>query len=80
EEAEALREREAAMTFLTGDADADADGVIETDEAEAAAEAAGENAAELMGADDDPAIEAEVTEEVFDALTEEPEKEVAAEK
>ena len=68
------------MTFLTGDADADADGVIETDEAEAAAEEAAENAAELMGADDDPAIEAEVTEEVFEALTEEPEKEVAAEK
>jgi DNA-directed RNA polymerase subunit beta' len=70
EEAEALREREAAMTFLTGDADANADGVIETDEAEAAAEDAGENAAELMGADDNPAIEAEVTEEVFEALTE----------
>jgi DNA-directed RNA polymerase subunit beta' len=71
EEAEALREREAAMTFLTGDADTDADGVVETDEAEAAAEEAAENAAELMGADDDPAIEAEVKEEVFDALNEE---------
>jgi len=76
EEAEALREREAAMTFLTGDADTNADGVVETDEAEAAAEEAAENAAELMGADDDPAIEAEVKEEVFDALNEE----VAAEK
>ena len=60
EEAEALREREAAMTFLTGDADANADGVVETDEAEAAAEEAAETVAELMGADDDPAIEAEV--------------------
>jgi DNA-directed RNA polymerase subunit beta' len=70
EEAEALREREAAMTFLTGEADTDADGVIETDEAEAAADAAAENAAELMGADDDPAIEAEVKEEVVEALTE----------
>jgi hypothetical protein len=46
-------------------------------EAEAAAEDAGETAAELMGADGDagdPAIEAEVTEEVFDALSEEPEE------
>ena len=68
------------MTFLTGDADADADGVIETDEAEAAAEDAAENAAELMGADDDPAIEAEVKEEVFDALTESVPEEVVAEK
>ncbi len=34
EEVEALREREAAMTFLTGDADADGDGVIEPAEAE----------------------------------------------
>jgi len=70
EEAEALREREAAMTFLTGEADADRDGVIEPDEAEAAAEEAGETVAELMGADDDPAIEAEVAEEVFDDLSE----------
>jgi DNA-directed RNA polymerase subunit beta' len=71
EEAEALRERAAAMTFLTGDADTDADGVIEADEAEAAAEEAAETVAELMGADDDPAIEAEVKEEVFDELNEE---------
>ena len=76
EEAEALREREAAMTFLTGDADANADGVVEADEAEAAAEEAAETVAELMGADDDPAIEAEVTEQVFEELNEE----VAAEK
>ncbi|HEX6129954.1 MAG TPA: DNA-directed RNA polymerase subunit beta', partial [Candidatus Limnocylindria bacterium] len=80
EEAEALREREAAMTFLTGDADTDADGVIETDEAEAAAESAAENAAELMGADDDPAIEAEVKEEVFENLTEGEEADAAAPK
>jgi DNA-directed RNA polymerase subunit beta' len=71
EEAEALREREAAMTFLTGDADTDADGVVEADEAEAAAEEAAETVAELMDADDDPAIEAEVEEQVFDALNEE---------
>ncbi len=71
EEAEALREREAAMTFLTGDADANADGVVEADEAEAAAEEAAETVAELMGADDDPAIEAEVTEQVFEELNEE---------
>jgi DNA-directed RNA polymerase subunit beta' len=69
EEAEALREREAAMTFLTGDADTDKDGVIQTDEAAAAAEAAGENAAELMGAGDNEPIEAQVTEEVFDSLS-----------
>jgi DNA-directed RNA polymerase subunit beta' len=71
EEAEALREREAAMSFLTGDADTDADGVVEADEAEAAAEEAAETVAELMGADDDPNIEAEVTEQVFDELNEE---------
>ncbi|HKO32320.1 MAG TPA: DNA-directed RNA polymerase subunit beta' [Candidatus Limnocylindria bacterium] len=76
EEAEALREREAAMTFLTGDADTNADGVVEAEEAEAAAEEAAETVAELMGADDDPAIEAEVTEQVFEELNEE----VAAEK
>jgi DNA-directed RNA polymerase subunit beta' len=69
EEAEALREREAAMTFLTGDADTDKDGVIQPDEAAAAAEAAGENAAELMGAGDNEPIEAQVTEEVFDSLS-----------
>ncbi|HEX2194441.1 MAG TPA: DNA-directed RNA polymerase subunit beta', partial [Candidatus Limnocylindria bacterium] len=78
EEAEALREREAAMTFLTGDADTDADGVIEPDEAEAAAEEAAETAAELMGADDDPNIEAEVKEEVFESLTEGSEAEAEA--
>jgi hypothetical protein len=59
------------MSFLTGDADTDADGVVEADEAEAAAEEAAETVAELMGADDDPNIEAEVTEQVFDELNEE---------
>jgi hypothetical protein len=72
EEVEALREREAAMTFLTGEADADGDGVIEPAEAEKAAEEAGETVAELMGAGNDPAIEAVVEEEVFEALSEVP--------
>jgi DNA-directed RNA polymerase subunit beta' len=72
EEAEALREREAAMTFLTGEVDTDHDGVIEPEEAEAAAAEAAETIAELMGADDNPAIEAEVTEDVYTELTEEP--------
>jgi DNA-directed RNA polymerase subunit beta' len=70
DEVEALREREAAMTFLTGDADTDADGVIEPDEAEAAAEEAADTVADLMGAGDNPAIEAVVAEEVFEALNE----------
>ncbi len=78
EEAEALREREAAMTFLTGEADADADGTVDTDEAESAADSAAENAAELMGADDNPDIEAEVKEEVFDGLTEEQKEKATA--
>ena len=67
EEAEAQREAAAARAFLTSEEDADHDGVVDTDEAETAAALAGENAAELMGADGDPAIEAEVTEQVFDA-------------
>ncbi len=70
EEVEVLREREAAMTFLTGEADADGDGVIEPAEAEKAAEEAGETVAELMGAGNDPTIEAVVEEEVFEALSE----------
>ncbi|HEY7451893.1 MAG TPA: DNA-directed RNA polymerase subunit beta', partial [Candidatus Limnocylindria bacterium] len=69
EEVEALREREAAMTFLTGEADADGDGIIQPAEAEAAAEEAGETVADLMGAGDDPAIEAVVKEEVFETLS-----------
>ncbi len=68
EEAEALREREAAMSFLTGDVDADGDGEIQVEEAEAAAVEAGESVSELMDAGDDPAIEAEVEEQVFDEL------------
>ncbi len=70
EEAEELREREAARAFLTGDADTNQDGVIETGEAEAAAALAADNAAELMGAGGNEAIESEVEEKVFDALTE----------
>jgi DNA-directed RNA polymerase subunit beta' len=70
EDVEAIREREAAMTFLTGDADADADGVIDSAEAEAAAEEAAETVAELMDAGDNPAIEAVVEEEVFEVLSE----------
>jgi len=83
EEAEALREREVAMSFLTGDADANGDGEVDTAEAEAAAEEAGESLSDLMDAGDDPEIEAEVKEEVFDELQAErgegePEKETAA--
>ena len=70
EEAETLREREAAMTFLTGDADLDHDGVIDPVEAELAAAEAGETVAELMDAGHDPSIEAEVADEVFSELTE----------
>ncbi len=71
EEAEALREREVAMSFLTGDADANGDGEVDTAEAEAAATEAGESLSDLMDAGDDPEIEAEVKEEVFDELSEE---------
>jgi DNA-directed RNA polymerase subunit beta' len=77
EEAEELREREAARAFLTGDADTDQDGVVEPDEAEAAAASAADNASELMDAGNNEAIEAEVEEQVFDALTEEKEEEPA---
>jgi len=70
EEAEAIREREVAMSFLTGDADANGDGQVDVSEAEAAADEAGESLSELMDAGDDPEIEAEVKEEVFDELSE----------
>ena len=80
EDAEALREREAAMTFLTGETDTDHDGTVDAGEAEVAAEKAGENAAELMGAGDNEAIEAVVEEEVFDELTEKAEKAEKAKK
>ncbi len=71
EEAEAQREADAARAFLSGDPDADGDGDVEPDEAEAAAEEAAENVAELMGAGDNPEMEAVVEEAVFDELTEE---------
>ena len=71
EDAEALREREVAMTFLIGDADTDGSGVIEPDEAEAAAEEAAETVAELMDAGENPEMEAAVEEQVFDELSDE---------
>ena len=71
EEEEAQREAAAARAFLSGDPDADGDGDVEPDEAEAAAEEAGDTVAELMGAGDNPEIEAAVEEAVFDELTEE---------
>ena len=79
EEAEQQREEAAARAFLSGDPDADGDGEIEPDEAEAAAEEAAETVADLMGAGDNPDIEAEVEEQVFDALTDEQKAEEAAE-
>jgi len=72
EEAEALREREAAMSFLTGeDADTDGSGSIEVDEAEVAAAREAETVADLMDSEANREIEAEVEEQVFDGLTEE---------
>ena len=79
EEAEQQREEAAARAFLSGDPDADGDGEIEPNEAEAAAEEAAETVADLMGAGDNPDIEAEVEEQVFDALTDEQKAEEAAE-
>jgi DNA-directed RNA polymerase subunit beta' len=71
EEEEAQREAAAARAFLSGDPDTDHSGEVETDEAEAAAEAEGDTIAELMGAGDNPEMEAAVEEEVFEELTEE---------
>jgi DNA-directed RNA polymerase subunit beta' len=71
EEEEAQREAAAARAFLSGDPDTDQSGEVETDEAEAAAEAEGDTLAELMGAGDNPEMEAAVEEQVFDELTEE---------
>ena len=71
EEEEAQRAAAEARAFLSGDPDADGDGDVDPDEAEAAAEEAAENVAELMGAGDNPEIEATVEEAVFDELTEE---------
>jgi DNA-directed RNA polymerase subunit beta' len=68
EAAEAEREREAARAFLTGDADENGDGVVDVDEAADAAEAAGDSAAELMDAGAGSEVDAEVTEQVFDAV------------
>jgi len=78
EEAEQQREEAAARAFLSGDPDADGDGEIEPSEAESAAEEAAETVADLMGAGDNPDIEAEVEEQVFDALTDEQKAEEAA--
>jgi hypothetical protein len=66
--AEAEREREAARAFLTGDADENGDGVVDAEEAADAAEAAGDSAAELMDAGTGGEVDAEVTEQVFDAV------------
>ena len=71
EEAEQEREAAAARAFLSGDPDTDQSGAVETDEAEAAAEAEGDTIAELMGAGDNPEMEAAVEEQVFEELTEE---------
>ncbi len=68
EDAEELREREAARAFLTGDADTNEDGVVDAKEAADAAEAAGDSAAELMDAGLGSEVDAEVTEQVFDAV------------
>jgi DNA-directed RNA polymerase subunit beta' len=71
EEAEALREREVALGFLTGDVDANADGDVQVEEAEAAAVEAGESLSSLMDAGDNAEMEAEVEEQVFDDLEQE---------
>jgi len=71
EEAEQEREAAAARAFLSGDPDTDGSGEVETDEAEAAAEAEGDTIAELMGAGDNPEMEAAIEEQVFEELTEE---------
>ncbi len=71
EEAEQQREAAAARAFLSGDPDTDGSGEVETDEAEAAAEAEGDTIAELMGAGDNPEMEAAVEEQTFEELTEE---------
>jgi DNA-directed RNA polymerase subunit beta' len=66
---EQLREEAAARAFLTGDPDTDGDGVIEPAEAEAAAIAAGDEVADLMGSGPNPEMEAAVEEVVFEGLT-----------
>ncbi|MDQ3344973.1 MAG: DNA-directed RNA polymerase subunit beta' [Chloroflexota bacterium] len=79
-EEEQQREEAAARAFLSGDPDADGDGTVEPAEAEAAAEEAGDTVADLMGAGDNPEMEATVEEQVFDELVEEQIPEEAAAK
>ena len=55
-----MREREAAMTFLTGDADRMPTAWSRPTRPRPLPRRPRETVAELMGADDDPAIEAEV--------------------
>ena len=79
-EEEQQREEAAARAFLSGDPDTDGDGDVEPDEAEAAAREAGDTVAELMGAGDNPEIEAAVEEQVFDELTEDAKEKAAVKK
>jgi DNA-directed RNA polymerase subunit beta' len=74
EEAEQQREEAAARAFLSGDPDTDASGDVDTGEAEAAAEAEGDAVADLMGAGDNPEMEAAVEEQTYEELTDEGEK------
>jgi DNA-directed RNA polymerase subunit beta' len=71
EEAEQQREEAAARAFLSGEPDTDGSGDVDTDEAEAAAAAEGGTVADLMGAGDNPAMEAAVEERTFEELSEE---------
>jgi DNA-directed RNA polymerase subunit beta' len=80
EEEEQQREAAAARAFLSGDPDTDGSGEVETDEAEAAAEAEGDTIAELMGAGDNPEMEAAIEEQTFEELTDGAEAEPEAEK
>jgi len=79
-EEEQQREEAAARAFLSGDPDTDGDGDVEPDEAEAAAREAGDTVAELMGAGDNPEMEAAVEEQVFDELTEDAKEKAAVKK
>jgi DNA-directed RNA polymerase subunit beta' len=69
EEAEQQREEAAARAFLSGDPDADGSGDVDQDEAETAAAAEGDTVADLMGAGDNPEMEAAVEEQTFDQLS-----------
>jgi DNA-directed RNA polymerase subunit beta' len=79
-EEEEQREAAAARAFLSGEPDADHDGTIETDEAEAAAEEVADTIADLMDAEGNSDVEALVEEQVFDELTEEQAAEATARK